>query len=305
MAENNQLNTPFGTNVRTALGVNVGSAGAVIVNGGVLGTPSSGTLSGCSGLPISGISATGTPGAGNFLRGDGTWSAASSATSIAITDDTTTNATMYPVWVNATSGALVPYVSSSKFAWNPSTGVISAAAWGGSSVKSDFGGTGQTSYTLGDTLYYSSGTALSRLAGNTTTTQLFLAQTGDGINSAAPSWVNIGTTITWNNVTSTPVSAVKSNGYVVSHSAIVDFTLPATCTYGDTVTIQGSTATGWRLYANSGQTIAVTSAISTATAGYLKFADRYDSVKVVCVVPNTTWAIESVNSGGLLIDAEA
>lgn len=61
MATNNTINTPFGTNVRTALGVNVGSAGAVIVNGGVLGTPSSGTLSGCSGLPVaSGISGLGT-----------------------------------------------------------------------------------------------------------------------------------------------------------------------------------------------------------------------------------------------------
>lgn len=36
--------TPTGTGVITALGVNVGSAGAVVVNGGALGTPSSGNL---------------------------------------------------------------------------------------------------------------------------------------------------------------------------------------------------------------------------------------------------------------------
>lgn len=41
----------LGTNVATALGVNVGSAGAILVNGGVLGTPSSGTLTNCTGLP--------------------------------------------------------------------------------------------------------------------------------------------------------------------------------------------------------------------------------------------------------------
>jgi hypothetical protein len=38
----------LGTNVATALAVNVGSSGAVVTNGGALGTPSSGTLSGCT-----------------------------------------------------------------------------------------------------------------------------------------------------------------------------------------------------------------------------------------------------------------
>lgn len=42
-----------GTGVVTALGVNVGSAGAVVVNGGALGTPSSGTLTNATGLPLS------------------------------------------------------------------------------------------------------------------------------------------------------------------------------------------------------------------------------------------------------------
>lgn len=40
-----------------------------------LGTPSSGTLTNCTGLPVGGIAATGTPGSGNFLRGDGSWQA--------------------------------------------------------------------------------------------------------------------------------------------------------------------------------------------------------------------------------------
>ena len=39
-----------------------------------LGTPSSGTLTSCTGLPIGGIVATGTPSATTFLRGDSTWS---------------------------------------------------------------------------------------------------------------------------------------------------------------------------------------------------------------------------------------
>lgn len=44
-----------GTGVATALAVNVGSTGAPVVNGGALGTPSSGTLTSCTGLPIGGI----------------------------------------------------------------------------------------------------------------------------------------------------------------------------------------------------------------------------------------------------------
>ena len=50
-----------GTNVVTALGVNVGTAGAFVVNGGALGTPSGGTLTSCTGLPVStGVSGLGT-----------------------------------------------------------------------------------------------------------------------------------------------------------------------------------------------------------------------------------------------------
>lgn len=50
------------------------------------------------------------------------------------------------------------------------------------------GGTGITSYTLGDTLYASATNVLSKLAGNTTTTKKFLTQTGTGSASAAPVW---------------------------------------------------------------------------------------------------------------------
>jgi len=51
--------TSFGTGIATALGINVGTAGAPVVNGGVLGTPSSGTLTNVTGLPLtSGVTGT-------------------------------------------------------------------------------------------------------------------------------------------------------------------------------------------------------------------------------------------------------
>jgi hypothetical protein len=53
--------TGAGTGVTTALGVNVGTAGAVVVNGGALGTPSSGSAANLTGLPVStGVSGLGT-----------------------------------------------------------------------------------------------------------------------------------------------------------------------------------------------------------------------------------------------------
>lgn len=50
----------LGTGIATALGVNVGSAGAPVVNGGALGTPSSGTATNLTGLPVAGITGLGT-----------------------------------------------------------------------------------------------------------------------------------------------------------------------------------------------------------------------------------------------------
>lgn len=47
-----QSTITFGTGVQTALGVNIGSAGAPVLFNGALGTPSSGTLTNATGLPL-------------------------------------------------------------------------------------------------------------------------------------------------------------------------------------------------------------------------------------------------------------
>jgi hypothetical protein len=143
-----------GTGVVTALGVNTGSSGAFVVNGGALGTPSSGTvtnLTGTASININGTVGGTTPAAGSFTtltvsstvsangsvgtdgqvltsKGAGTaaiWT--TPAVYATVTDDTTTNATRYPLFASVTTGNLTTeYVSSTRLKFNPSTGALTA-----------------------------------------------------------------------------------------------------------------------------------------------------------------------------------
>lgn len=49
---------------------------------------------------------------------------ATNAVNVGVTDDTTTNATVYPVWVTANTGNLPAKVTSTKLSFNPSTGAL-------------------------------------------------------------------------------------------------------------------------------------------------------------------------------------
>ena len=104
--------TGLGTGVATALAVNTGTAGAFVVNGGALGTPSSGTLTSCTGLPIStGVSGLGTGvasalgtnvgSAGAFVTFNGALGTPSSGTVTNLTGTASIN-------INGTVGATTP-----------------------------------------------------------------------------------------------------------------------------------------------------------------------------------------------------
>jgi len=77
--------TGLGTGVATALAINVGSAGAPVVNGGALGTPSSGTLTNCTGLPPAGQTIAGRTFSIGFSKDGGGSTLSPSTLSTAIT----------------------------------------------------------------------------------------------------------------------------------------------------------------------------------------------------------------------------
>ncbi len=120
--------------------------------------------------------------------------------------------------------------------------------------------------------------------------------TSDGTNwtSAAPA----STSFTWSTVTGTSQTAAVDNGYFANNAGLVTVTLPATAAVGKVVEVAGQGAGGWKLLANTGQTIQFGNLAST-TAGSFSSTNQYDTIKVVCQVANTTWQVLSAVSSGL------
>lgn len=116
---------------------------------------------------------------------------ATNATNVGVTNDTTTNSTMYPLWVTANTGNLPIKVSSTKLYFNPSTGTLNSTKyvgeWNGSIIASTYGGTGNgfTKFTGPDatektfTLPNSSAIIL------TDYTDVTVAQGGTGLSTVA------------------------------------------------------------------------------------------------------------------------
>ena len=99
-----------------------------------------------------------------------------------VTDDTTTNATRYPLFANQTSGNLsTSYTSSTKYQYNPFSGVLTATGFSGS-------GASLTSLTAGNL----SGTIPSAVLGNST---LYIGTTAVLLNAASGSITSLAVNI--------------------------------------------------------------------------------------------------------------
>ena len=137
--------------------------------------------------------------AGKVLTSNGT-SAPSWTTPTAyatVTDDTTTNSTRYPLFASVTTGNLTTeYVSSTKYQFNPSTGILTATGFSGS-------GANLTSLPAGQL----SGTIPSGVLGNST---LYVGTTAIALNRSSASQTLTGTSIDGNAATATSATSATN-----------------------------------------------------------------------------------------------
>jgi hypothetical protein len=144
------------------------------------------------------LSANGSTGtAGQVLTSNGTsppsWTTPSA--SVTVVDDTTTNATRYPLFANQTSGSIsTEYVSSTKLQFNPSTGVFTSTSFSGA-------GTGLTGTASGLSIGGNAATATSATSATTAT------NLAGGANGSLPYQTGSG---------ATTFLAVSTNGYILT-----------------------------------------------------------------------------------------
>lgn len=156
-----------GTGVATALAVNIGTAGAFVVNGGALGTPSSGTLTNCTFPTLnqntSGSAATLTTTRTIWGQNFNGSANVSGTLALGVSDLTltgsigATGARATKVWTAALESTAMPTVSGTSLSstFSPiagsasivTVGTISSGTWNGTDVAVADGGTGRSTST--------------------------------------------------------------------------------------------------------------------------------------------------------------
>ena len=216
---------------------------------------------------------------------------APSATSIrdvAISATAPTGAGQALITTSATAAAWADIATQAELnAWLGSTnvttlGTITTGTWNATTIATTKGGTGLTSYVLGDVLYASATNVLSALAGNATATRKFLRQLGTGTASAAPAWdtvtkadVGLGSVedtalSTWAgsvNVTTVAASAVTAHQAAIAIAA-------SQVTSGTLAIAQGGTGLtsyvlGDVLYASATAVLSALAGNATATRKFM------------------------------------
>jgi hypothetical protein len=156
--------------------------------------------------------------AGQVLQSNGA-SAPTWVTPVAyatVTDDTTTNGTRYPLFANQTAGNLsTVFASSTKYQYNPSTGILTATGFSGSGANLTSLPAGQLSGTipsavLGNSSLFIGTTSIALNRGSTSQ-----SLTGVSIDGSAGSATTAGTATNANNIAITDDTSTNADYYPV------------------------------------------------------------------------------------------
>lgn len=217
-----------------------------------------------SGTNIKTVNSTSLLGSGNI---DTTQSSvtgnAGSSTAAAITDDTTTNATMFPTWVTANTGNLPVKVSSTKVTFNPSTGMFTATGFTGSFTGNVTGNVSGNAGTVTDGAYLTASNAFTKQ--NTLTQQTLTSSSNH---------------IAWN----------ANNGNSAVHTATENTTLdnPTNLVAGTIYTFQftqHASSAKTLAFGNKWKFVGGTPTITTTLSGVQIIQGIYDGTNINCGAP--------------------
>ncbi len=290
----NNISLDVATNINpanAAVAISPTGTGTVTINPATASTMNNVAIGGTTALAgtftdlrINGtLSLAGSTGtAGYVLTSNGasapTWQA--NANGLTITDDTTTNATRYLTFTSASTGSITgANVSSTKLAFNPSTGALTATSLTPTNALDvAYGGTGATTLTGvlkgNGTSAFTAATAGTDYVAPGTATTFTALQTFAGTSSnASHKAVNMLEACT--------VSATAATGtinYDMTTQSVLYYTTNASGNF--TVNFRGSSGTSLNTIMATGESLSATFLVTNGSTAYYNSAVQVDGSSV-------------------------
>jgi hypothetical protein len=257
-------------NAGTIDGVTIGAASAAAATVTTLNVTSTIALSGSTGTT------------GYVLTSNGasapTWQA--NASGLAITDDTTTNATRFLTFTSASTGSITGAdVSSTKLAFNPSTGALTATSLTPTNALGvAYGGTGATTLTGvlkgNGTSAFTAATAGTDYVAPGTATTFTALQTFAGTSSNA----DLKTSNILEVATVSATAATGTIDYDVTTQSVLYYTTDASGNF--TVNFRGSSGTSLDTIMATGESLSATFLVTNGASAYYNSAVQVDGSSV-------------------------